>query len=85
LILLKRVLFTPRNISNRRKLYDFEGEQYRMENVVATNEVGGKLEALAFVWAGPEDELTTPEWDFDECVKDGLEDTLDLFDGMEVT
>ena len=79
------LLFSPRNISDRRKLYNFEGEQYKMETVVVTNENGAKLDAFAFVWAGAEDELTSTEWDFDEFVKDRLEDWLDLFDGIEFT
>jgi hypothetical protein len=83
--LVQGLLFAPRDIDDRRKLYNFEGEQYRMENVVVINETGEKLDAIAFLWAGPECELTKTEWDIDEFMKDRLEDWLDLFDGMEFT
>ena len=76
------LLFAPRDISDRQKLYDFEGEQYQLEDVVVLDE-GEKVDAVVFVWAGLESELTETEWDVDEFMKNRLGDWLDLFEGIE--
>jgi len=52
-------------------------------DVVVLDEGGEKVDAVVFVWAGLESELTETEWDVDEFMKNRLEDWLDLFKGME--
>lgn len=78
------LLFAPRDISDRRKLYNFEGEAYQLEDVVVLDVEGGeKVDAVVFVWAGLESELTETEWDVGEFMKNRLGDWLDLFEGIK--
>jgi len=79
------ILFTPRNINDRRKLHNFEGEQYKLETVHVVSEPGMECEAFAFVWDGEREELEDREWSFAEFENKRLQDWLDLFDGVEFT
>ena len=79
------ILFTPRNIDDRRKLRNFEGDQYKLEKVAVISKSGVECEAFTYVWDGDRDELEDREWNFAEYEATRLEDWLALFEGVEFT
>ena len=83
--LVEGVVFYPRNMDDRRKLNNFEGEQYTMETVNVVFESGEQVEASTYIWSGDKDEITKTDWDFEKFVSTRLPDWLDLFDGIEFT
>ena len=83
--LVKGIVFYPRNMDDRRKLNNFEGEQYTMEIVNVVLESGEQVEASTYTWSGGDDEVTETDWDFREFESTRLADWLDLFDGIQFT
>ncbi|KAL2202468.1 hypothetical protein CC79DRAFT_1325349 [Sarocladium strictum] len=79
----KGYLLQPATRSQRRKLNDFEGEIYRVENVTVKKLTGEETQADVYVWDGEEDGFDG-EWDFEEFERERLEDWLGLFEGMEM-
>ena len=77
------VLFWPRNMDDRRKLCNFEGEPYKMEKVSVISGSGEEHEAFTFVWNGEASGLGDEEWSLNEFEETRLEDWLALFEGME--
>jgi gamma-glutamylcyclotransferase (GGCT)/AIG2-like uncharacterized protein YtfP len=74
--------FYPRNIDDRRKINNFEGEQYAREIVKVTTG-GEEVEVSTYIWSGQDDEVSEMEWDAKEFESSRLPDWLDLFEGME--
>jgi hypothetical protein len=72
-------------MDDRRKLNNFEGEQYPMEFVKFMFESGEQVEASTYIWSGEKDQDAETHWDFKEFEFDRLPDWLDLFDGIEFT
>jgi gamma-glutamylcyclotransferase (GGCT)/AIG2-like uncharacterized protein YtfP len=83
--LVEGLIFFPRNMDDRRKLNNFEGEQYTTEPVKVVLESGEQIEASTYIWSGEKDEVMATDWDFKEFESSRLADWLDLFDGMEFT
>ncbi|QLI70531.1 uncharacterized protein G6M90_00g074820 [Metarhizium brunneum] len=84
-------LITFQNMSQRRKLDDFEGEIYKpVSTKVHILDQDGKTsgeELLAdiYLWDGPAESLTQESWELQVFIDENLEDWLDLFQGMELT
>ena len=83
--LVEGMIFYPRNMDDRRKLNNFEGEQYALEIVKVVSESGERVEASTYVWSGEKAEVSETDWDFKEFESSRLSDWLDLFDGIEFT
>lgn len=83
--IVKGLVFYPRNIDDRRKINNFEGENYSLETVKVALESGEQVEASSYIWAGEHSELSNTNWDFTEFELHRLSDWLDLFEGMEFT
>ena len=81
--LVEGMIFYPRNMDDRRKLNNFEGEQYAREIAKVVSESGDQVEASTYVWSGEKAEVTEADWDFKEFESSRLSDWLDLFDGIE--
>jgi len=79
------ILFYPRNMDDRRKLNNFEGEQYTRTTVEVVCDSGQNVEATTYVWSGETEEIAKEDWDFNEFETNRLSDWLDLFDGFEFT
>lgn len=84
-------IITFQNTSQRRKLDDFEGEQYRA--VLVTAEVGSMsgearaaqtVEVDMYLWNGDVEAVSTEPWSLERFIEERLQDWLDLFDGMEL-
>jgi gamma-glutamylcyclotransferase (GGCT)/AIG2-like uncharacterized protein YtfP len=71
---VKGIIFYPRNMDDRRKLNNFEGEQYTREIVKAVFESGEQVEAFTYVWSGEKAEVTETDWDFKEFESSRLAD-----------
>jgi len=78
---IEGLLFAPRNMDDRRKLNNFEGEQYKATTVHVESE-GEKIAATAYVWAGNESDVSDM-WNFKRFESERLPDWLSLFDGIE--
>jgi gamma-glutamylcyclotransferase (GGCT)/AIG2-like uncharacterized protein YtfP len=77
------LIFYPRNPDDRRKIDNFEGEQYTQEIVKATIESGEEIEVSTYVWNGRRDAISPGDWDEKEFETMRLGDWLDLFEGMD--
>jgi hypothetical protein len=75
------LLFAPRNMDDRRKLNDFEGEQYKA-TIVHVESEGERIAATAYVWAGDDSDVSDT-WNFKKYESERLPAWLDLFDGMD--
>lgn len=83
--LVEGIIFYPRNMDDRRKVNNFEGERNAREIVNVVLESGEEVKASTYVWSGDNDEVAEMDWDFKEFESTRLPDWLDLFDGMEFT
>jgi gamma-glutamylcyclotransferase (GGCT)/AIG2-like uncharacterized protein YtfP len=82
--LVQGLLFIPRSEDDTRKLDNFEGDLYSRENVTVYVSVEGVevgIEACTYVWCDEGESNET--WDFEEFVRDGLDEWLDSFEGLE--
>lgn len=76
--------------SQRRKLDDFEGEQYKVISVVVAlvrhddQDAEETITADMYLWDDDTDLLSSEPWELEIFVKDRLEDWIDIFDGMEL-
>ncbi|KAK3935084.1 hypothetical protein QBC46DRAFT_298790 [Diplogelasinospora grovesii] len=84
-------LLAPQTTSQRRKLDDFEGETYKITQVMVTildndgQPTGDIVEADMYVWDQDLDTVSLEApWDLDTFVRERLEDWLDLFEGIEL-
>ena len=50
--IVEGVLFYPRSMGDRRKLNNFEGEQYARITVEVVCDTGQKVEATEYMWSG---------------------------------
>jgi hypothetical protein len=83
--LVEGLIFYPRNMDDRKKLNNFEGEEYSMEFVKVMFESGEQVKAATYIWSGEKDQVTGANWDFKEVELNRLPDWLDLFDEIEFT
>ena len=56
---IEGLLFAPRNMDDRRKLNNFEGEQYKATTVHVESE-GERIAATAYVWGSPATKAMSP-------------------------
>ncbi|KAK4205355.1 hypothetical protein QBC40DRAFT_51140 [Triangularia verruculosa] len=79
-------LLTLETRSQRRKLDNFEaeGEAHKSVSVqVHISATGQTVTADMYLWNGPMGEISPEPWDLDAFIRDGLEDFLAVFEGME--
>ncbi|KAK0729214.1 hypothetical protein B0T21DRAFT_370598 [Apiosordaria backusii] len=85
---IKGFLLTLESPSQRRKLDNFEGEGEAYKSVPVQVDIVGEtgsrsVAADMYLWNGPMERISPDPWDLDAFIRDGLEDFLDVFDGME--
>ncbi|KAI8721655.1 putative gamma-glutamylcyclotransferase [Fusarium sp. LHS14.1] len=71
--------------SQRNKLNDFEGEDYKATAVTVELEDGTTIDGDMYVWNGDMSDVSTEPWELDTFVKERLQDWIDIFDGMKLT
>lgn len=76
------------SVTQRKKLENFEGEQYKPVHLTAQlmNDDGQDetIEADMYLWNGDMDVISSEPWDLDRFIAEHLEDWIDLFEGMEM-
>lgn len=79
-------LINPSNKSQRKKMDDFEGENYSRQCVdVKLAQSGLTVRACVYVWQDSLDKLLPyRDWSFSFFKEHRLQDWIDLFDGMEL-
>ncbi|KAI1284160.1 AIG2-like protein [Xylaria sp. FL0933] len=82
---IKGYLLTLETASQRRKVDNFEGEQYTPERVTVIGaDMSTEVEADVYLWAGDMEALTADPWKLEDFENERLQDWLDLFEGMEL-
>ncbi|KAI0813395.1 hypothetical protein GGR55DRAFT_575052 [Xylaria sp. FL0064] len=78
-------LLTLETASQRKKVDDFEGEQYTLQPVTVIDaDMSTEVEADVYLWAGDMDAVTANPWELEDFENERLQDWLDLFEGMEL-
>ena len=82
------LLLCPQDMSQRKKLDDFEGEAYTVNPVqVTVVGEGGQdqmVDADIYLWNGERDAVSADRWDLDTFIRERLDDWIELFAGMEL-
>ena len=80
------LLLNPQDMSQRKKLDDFEGEAYMVAPVQVTvvGEEGQMVDADTYLWNSERDTVSADRWDLDTFIRERLDDWIELFAGMEL-
>ncbi|KAF8556510.1 hypothetical protein OG21DRAFT_1408938, partial [Imleria badia] len=82
------LLLIPQNRSQRAKLDDFEGEEYKvvLVAVTVTDDQGReeRVDAEMYVWDGDPEDISKERWDLKTFERERLDGWLELFGGMEL-
>jgi hypothetical protein len=80
------LLLCPQDQSQRKKLDDFEGEEYVVTPVQVTviGEEGQMVDADIYLWNGERDAVSVDHWDLRMFIQERLDDWIELFAGIEL-
>lgn len=80
------LLFFPQNKSQRKKLDNFEGDEYAVAQLQVTvvGEEDRVIDADVYLFNGDSDDILAGPWDLDWFIRERLEDWVELFAGMRL-